>query len=92
MHGQRLKEISKLITYRHGGVVPYTNDADIYAEVVADHFAYNDATTVEQKLKDWCSLFIADMPEEQVAQIARNAVPRGFRLTADAVARRLNVT
>jgi hypothetical protein len=49
----------------------------------ADHFAYNDPLTVEKKLKNWCSLRIPGMPQEQVVSIASKTVPRGYKMTAD---------
>jgi hypothetical protein len=50
MHGQRLKELSKLIRSGHGQTVPWTDDADIYAEFAAHQYALFDRSTVEKKL------------------------------------------
>jgi hypothetical protein len=48
MHGQRLKELSKLIRSRHGQTVPWTDDADIYAEFLAHQYALFDRSTVKK--------------------------------------------
>ena len=50
----RLRELEKIITHRHGLVIPQTEDADIYVDFAAMLLLVIDREAVETALPEWC--------------------------------------
>lgn len=87
----RQREVERLITARHGGVVPDPLDTDdrdtalTYAQAVA-------FSLTGQLIADWSARWAPWMLEDEIVAIEWEARQRGRALRADAIARLLGVT
>lgn len=90
----RCVEIEKLIRHRHGRFVPETDDAHIYADVIASLvFAEFGGEEVERWIRGWCKRWMPWHDEDFIDQIVYTRLKVNYSpLSADAIARRLNVS
>lgn len=87
----RINEIERLIDHRHG-VIPATDDADRYVWIVVQHMRELDASDLHGDLARWCARWAPEMPADEVEAIARRALRKAYRFTADELAIKLCVT
>ncbi|MFI5411315.1 hypothetical protein [Kaistia sp. UC242_56] len=82
---QRLREIERVITARHGQIIPETDDADIYLRAAA-------LAATEQDLSAWCARWAPWASAALVATVEIETANRNRMLPADAIAHLLMVT
>ncbi|SFP98317.1 hypothetical protein SAMN03159463_05311 [Mesorhizobium sp. NFR06] len=81
----RLREVEKLIKARHGGMVPETDDADVYIRAAA-------FSRTGQDMRAWCKRWAPWAPAELIARISAAAAKRRHMMSANGVAGMLMVT
>src|SRR5215813_14708021 len=74
------------------GVVPATDDADLYIWPVAQHMREIDSTHLHENLALWCKRWAPEVPSEEIEQIADRVLSKGYRFKADTLAEKLLVT
>jgi hypothetical protein len=92
-HG-RMKEIEKLIRLRHGGFVPKTDDALIYAEVISS-LAYVEFDEAEFLcyVPAWCGKWLPWAAKSEIEEVMYERTKIRFSpLTADALGHALLVS
>lgn len=90
----RNAEIEKIIRRRHGSIVPETDDAHIYADVIASLvFAEFGDEAVEPWVRAWCAKWMPWHDDDFIEEIIYDRLKVNYTfLTADAIAIRLNVS
>ncbi|RAZ90150.1 hypothetical protein DPM33_15085 [Mesorhizobium hawassense] len=81
----RLREVEKLIKARHGGMVPETDDADVYIRAAA-------FSCTGQDMRAWCKRWAPWAPADLVTRISAAAAKRRHMMSANGVAGLLMVT
>ena len=92
----RLREIEKIIRHRHeldGNIVPHTDDASIYARLVACimYIEYG-ADAVEKLLKDWMRRWYPWADQKYVDSVVDEIHPHFTPLSPEYLARHLHLT
>ncbi len=86
--GKRLREIERIIADRHG-IVPATDDADLYLSPVAECFCKvaidrgrpASVDSVSERFGFWCQRWAPHVAAAEAAELVRNALARASRLT-----------
>jgi ElaB/YqjD/DUF883 family membrane-anchored ribosome-binding protein len=90
---KRLREIERIISRRHHGAVPETDDADVYLEPVVNCFhviaaSRNRSVSVDDIMKlfwFWCERWAPDVSSSQATELARHERACSPKLLADDV-------
>jgi hypothetical protein len=90
MARRRINEMEMLIRHRHG-VIPPTDDADMYLFPVAQHLREIVPDSLTAHLSGWCARWAPEVPKAQIEEIARRAAAKGYRFKADTLAHMLRV-
>ena len=95
----RLREIEAVIKSRHGPIIPETDDGDLYIRAAAYAlnaycYASDEPEQFPERLRGWCHRFAPwalRRAAEIIGPILRDLQGRKYDLSADEVARLLNI-
>lgn len=89
----RLAEIEKIVRHRHGPVIPETDDAFIYPEVIASLAFVEYREDFADVVLGWCAKWMPWAPHHQVEELIYERTQVLFSpLSADALGRKLHLS
>jgi hypothetical protein len=89
---RRVNEITRLIQYRHGGIIPETDDDDTYVWPVAHHLAFSRPHDFAKPLAAWCERHAPHFSPERLQRLVEQVGKKVRRFKAGRLGEILGLT